>query len=540
MSDHAEQPEQYHDSDLIVPPVGGADTELANFIEGNPDLRDTCSPAATAILAEVDGLPSRDTTRLHYSGGYGYHDTAGNGGNVGTAGRSSGGGFNPQDWCRKFLACNGSCIYIDLGHTEFCVPEVTSASDFVTYWHAMLRIVRLAQEKADRKLPPGQRIHVLVNNSDGLGHSYGAHLNFLVHRKTFENLFRRKMHFMLWLASYQVSSIVITGQGKVGSENDRDPVAFQLSQRADFFEMLTGLQTTHHRPLINERDEPLCGPLWRNGSADRPWARLHVIFYDANLSHVACYLKFGILQIILAMIAAGRVNHRLILEDPVHAVVSWSHDISLRRRMPMLSGAQLTVVELQMLFLEEARRFVDGGTCNVPEANRILDLWQDTLVKLEAGAIEELASRLDWALKLSTLTAALEQRPDLTWSSPKIKTLDHLYSSLDPQEGLYWRYEQANAVERIADNASIERAMVQPPDGTRAYTRAMLLRRADPASVDAVNWDWIDFSFRNAGSWPRRRTIEMSDPLGLTRSETEQAFGHTDTVSDALDALGVA
>jgi hypothetical protein len=95
-------------------------------------------------------------------------------------------------------------------------------------------------------------------------------------------------------------------------------------------------------------------------------------------------------------------------------------------------------------------------------------------------------------------------------------------------------------VERIADNASIERAMVQPPDSTRAYTRAMLLRRADPASVDAVNWDWIDFSFRNAGSWPRRRTIEMSDPLGLTRSETEQAFGHTDTVSDALDALGVA
>ena len=174
--------------------------------------------------------------------------------------------------------------------------------------------------KADRKLPPGQRIHVLVNNSDGLGHSYGAHLNFLIHRKTFENLFQRKMHFMLWLASYQVSSIVITGQGKVGSENNRDPVEFQLSQRADFFEMLTGLQTTHHRPLINERDEPLCGPLWRNGSADRPWARLHVIFYDANLSHVACYLKFGILQIILAMIAAGRVNPRLILEDPVHAV----------------------------------------------------------------------------------------------------------------------------------------------------------------------------------------------------------------------------
>src|SRR5207245_816604 len=105
----------------------------------------------------------------------------------------------------------------------------------------------------------GQRIHVLVNNSDGRGNAYGSHLNFLVTRRAWDNIFERKLHHMLYLASFQVSSIVYTGQGKVGSENGMPAVAFQLSQRADFFETLTGMQTTHERPIVNSRDEALCG-----------------------------------------------------------------------------------------------------------------------------------------------------------------------------------------------------------------------------------------------------------------------------------------
>ncbi len=37
----------------------------------------------------------------------------------------------------------------------------------------------------------GQKAYVLANNSDGLGHSYGSHLNFLISRTAWENLFRR-------------------------------------------------------------------------------------------------------------------------------------------------------------------------------------------------------------------------------------------------------------------------------------------------------------------------------------------------------------
>ncbi len=110
-------------------------------------------------------------------------------------------------------------------------------------------------DSANARLPEGRSIQVLVNNSDGHGHSYGSHLNFLVTRRTWDNIIRRKPHYLGWLASFQASSIVYTGQGKVGSENGAPEVPFQISQRADFFETLVGTQTTFDRPIVNSRDE---------------------------------------------------------------------------------------------------------------------------------------------------------------------------------------------------------------------------------------------------------------------------------------------
>jgi proteasome accessory factor A len=87
---------------------------------------------------------------------------------------------------------------------------------------------------------------------------------------------------------------VLTGQGKVGSENDTPGVDYQIAQRADFIETLTGIQTTYRRPLINTRDEALCGAAaWEPPDAavearDR-LARLHVICCDSTLCQVrAC------------------------------------------------------------------------------------------------------------------------------------------------------------------------------------------------------------------------------------------------------------
>jgi proteasome accessory factor A len=129
---------------------------------------------------------------------------------------------------------------------------------------------------------PERRVRVLANNGDGAV-SYGAHLNVMVTRRAWQDVAHRKPHYAAWLSAFQVSSLPITGQGRVGSANGAPYAAYQLSQRADWFETITGAQTTCMRPLVNTRDEPHCGRWWERGTGV---ARLHCIFFDTTLCEV--------------------------------------------------------------------------------------------------------------------------------------------------------------------------------------------------------------------------------------------------------------
>lgn len=489
-----------------VPKIIGCDAELANFINGVGNVQGTGALASRMLLREITGVSSACSA-------------------------------HNQDWGRKFLP-NGACAYIDLDHLELPLPEVTSAQDYVAAWHAMLRIARAAQEAATARLNPGLKLEVLANNSDGLGNSYAHHLSFLMSRRAFGNLLHRKLHQLLVLASFQASSIVITGQGKVGSENGAPAVDYQISQRADFFETLFGLQTTHNRPLVNTRDEALCGG--SSGSHTSPaLARLHVIFYDSNLCHVACFLKVGLMQIMLAMIETGCVNTSLMLDDPISSAVRWSHDPTLKMKAKLTNGTRVTAVELQRRFFDEAAGFEARGGCEgvVPQAGEILSLWDDVLRKLEAREFEELSRALDWVLKRCILERAMANHSELTWRSPQVKHLDHLYSSLDPDCGLYWAYERAGVVSRLASDEKIERFTHEPAGDTRAWTRAMLLQRAKSGDVAHIDWDHIEFHLRDPRGWRRSRTVWMTDPAQWTKAETGYLFQPQMSLAEIVDHL---
>ena len=87
------------------------------------------------------------------------------------------------------------------------------------------------------------------------------------------------------LTPFFVSRQVVCGAGRVGLGADGRNEGFQISQRADFFEVEVGLETTLKRPIINTRDEPHADP--------EKYRRLHVIIGDANMSEVSTYLKLG-------------------------------------------------------------------------------------------------------------------------------------------------------------------------------------------------------------------------------------------------------
>ena len=468
------------------------------------------------------------------SGNYGsgnYGSGSYGSGNYGGYGAGYNNGYNYQDVGRRFLS-NGGCAYIDMDHLEMCLPECLSAFQWVTYWEAMRNIASDSLTKANQGLAAnGQKIRLLANNSDGHDSSWGGHLNILITRECFDNIFYYKLHQALFLASLQVSMIILTGQGKVGAENRIPDVSYQLTQRGDFVEQMMALQTTYARPLLNTRDEPLAGT-WRSTSdASRELARAHIIFFDTNMAPVANVLKIGVLQIGLALIEAGRIKPDLLLDDPLDALYRWGRDPSLRSHARLANGQRVTALDVQWRFHELADEFAaEGGLDNiVPDHAAIRQLWGETLEMLEQCNTNKLISRLDWVLKKAILERAMD-RNGLDWSSPEVKVLDHLYSSLD-SDSLFEAYE--SVVEKLSDPADVRFAMTRPPHNTRAYARGRLLHEWSDR-VTAVDWDSI--TLRMPGSFSTR-CIELANPLGFTRDQTGDLFNGRTTLRDVLDTL---
>jgi proteasome accessory factor A len=399
-------------------------------------------------------------------------------------------------------------------------------------------VARGALQRANAKRPGDRQIKVLVNNSDGLGHSWGSHLSVLIQRQAFDNILWRKPLHLQFLASFQVSNLLLSGQGKAGAENARPAAPYQLSQRADFFECLLGIQTTQNRPIVNSRDESLAGRRFLGDSPDP--ARLHIIFYDSHLADGSCVLTVGSTQMILTMLELGLVNPQLVLDDPLEAVVLYSHDPTFKARAELISKKRVTILELQSAYLEEVKRHAARGVFEgiVPRCEEIIALWEDTLNKFAACDLTALAPRLDWVMKLMAIDRAMELSPSLDWDSPEIKMLDAMYSSLG-DDGLFRNYEASGFTERLVPTERVEYFTKNPPQETRAWTRAWLLRRAmnDGVEVESVDWDRMTFKMRGRYAWPTYRTLELANPFGFTRAEAEPIFDSCEEFADLLDGL---
>ena len=175
------------------------------------------------------------------------------------------------------ILTNGARLYVDHAHPEYSTPECTNPLDIVVWDKAGEQIAldacRFASVTGEGDLL------LYKNNTDNKGASYGAHENYLVRRSTpFGDIVRH-------LTPFFVSRQVVCGAGRVGLGQDGHGDGFQISQRADYFEVEVGLETTLKRPIINTRDEPHADP--------EKYRRLHVILGDANLAEISTYLKVG-------------------------------------------------------------------------------------------------------------------------------------------------------------------------------------------------------------------------------------------------------
>ena len=412
---------------------------------------------------------------------------------------------------------NGARYYVDHAHPEYSTPECSTPREVVVHDRAGERILERSLRLAGDLLPPGERIGIYKNNSDGKGNSYGCHENYLVDRRTpFSRIVRD-------LTPFFVSRQIFTGAGKVGVEGGRAEgvdVPYQLSQRTDFFEAEVGLETTLKRPIINTRDEPHADP--------EKYRRLHVIIGDANMCEVATYLKVGTTGLILKMIEDEWLPD-LSLDGPVQALHEVSWDPGLKTLFRLMDQRRVSALELQWEYLEHATKWVKERE-ETPGNAEVLDRWRRTLDVLEEDPLK-LHRELDWVAK-HRLVSAYRERDTLSWDDPKLALIDLQYHDVRRDKGLFHKLVAAGKVERLVAEEEIERATGVPPTDTRAYFRGECIRRY-PDAIVAASWDSVIF---DTGRDALQR-VPMREPLRGTRDMVDGLLDQAPDAATLVDRL---
>ncbi len=416
------------------------------------------------------------------------------------------------------ILTNGARLYVDHAHPEYSTPECTNPRDIVL-WDKAGEQVMLDATRFAAAIPSAAPILLYKNNTDNKGASYGAHENYLMRRSTpFGEIVKH-------LTPFFVSRQVVTGAGRVGIGQDGREHGFQVSQRADYFEVEVGLETTLKRPIINTRDEPHADP--------EKYRRLHVIIGDANLAEISTYLKVGTTALVLAMIEERFITVDLAVDQPVKALRAVSHDPTLKHLVRMQDGRTLTAVQLQMEYLDLAKKFVEdryGSDVDAQTAD-VLARWESVLDRLETDPMS-CARELDWVAKLKLLEQ-YRDRDGLEWDDAKLHLIDLQYSDIRPDKGLYQRLVRLGKIDRLLGDGEVADAMHLPPEDTRAYFRGRCLEKyAD--RIAAASWDSVIFDLPGRESLQRVPTV---DPLRGSRAHVGELLDRCDTAEALFEAL---
>ena len=490
----------------------GTETEFGIAVIGRPDFNPVLASSLVVNAYAADGRARarwdyEDEDPLRDARGYsqpGAHEPA------------------PEDdiGLANSILTNGARFYVDHAHPEYSSPECASPRDVVVWDKAGERILQTAAEKAGALVPghdhanPG-RILITKNNTDGKGAAYGMHENYIVDRATpFGEIVRQ-------LTPFFITRQALVGAGRVGSEFTGSGVHYQVTQRADFFEVEVGLETTLKRPIINTRDEPHADP-------DR-FRRLHVIIGDANMSEVCTYLKLGSTALVLSMVEDGFLPSAPEVHTPVKTLHKVSHDLTCRQPIELKDGRTVRPMELQWHYLEQAQKWVE--TREAPEwADDVLATWARLVTAIEDDPMS-LDGVVDWVTKYRIMQRYVD-RDGLEWSDEKLKLIDIQYHDVRQDKGLYNRMVATGRIETMVSEDEVQAAISSPPPDTRAWFRGRCLEKFRD-NVTAAGWDSMIF---DVGGETLQR-VPMMDPGRGTKAMVEDLIARSDTARQLLDTL---
>jgi proteasome accessory factor A len=410
---------------------------------------------------------------------------------------------------------NGARFYVDHAHPEYSAPETTNAFDAVKWDLAGDKVLKKAIE-LDKELNPNDPIRIFKNNVDNKGASYGTHENYLMKRATDFN------KIIYFLTPFLVTRQIFTGAGRIGIGQIPQNDSFQISQRADYFETLVGLETTLRRPIINTRDEP--------HADSSKYRRLHLIIGDANRCDFANILKIGTTDLVLTMIEEDYLNNLdCDLVDPLQSLKDVSQNINLDKNLRLSSGNQLNSIEIQYSYLTKAIEF----NKNISKSNyfaKIIEMWKSTLSALDKDT-SQLIGKIDWLTK-KYLIDKIKQESKSN-AIDVLKSMDIQYSELTNQENIFNILIKNNIVESFYDENEIEYCELNPPYSSRAYFRANMLKKY-PSYISAASWDNVILDLDPNKSLLR---IPTTDPYGFNYESHSQIFNNASSIQDLVSVL---
>jgi proteasome accessory factor A len=379
---------------------------------------------------------------------------------------------------------NGARLYLDVGsHPEYATPECDSLYELVAHDKAGERVLEgllhSAEERLEEEGIKGQ-VYLFKNNTDSAGNSYGCHENYLVARQS------DFQHILDTLIPFLVTRQIFTGAGKV--LHSARGAAFCLAQRAEHIWEGVSSATTRSRPIINTRDEP-------HADAER-YRRLHVIAGDSNMSEYATFVKVGSTLALLQMLEEGVVFRDLSLENPIRALREISHDLTCRRRVRLANGRELSALDIQWEYLERVLRYSRTHPFS-PQVQAAVGMWEHLLTGLEKDPLT-LDRECDWVAKYH-LVEEYRARRHLELEDPRVTLLDLAYHDVTRERGLYYR---------VVTDEDVSRALLNPPQTTRARLRGEFIRAAKARGRD-FTVDWVHLKLNDQA----QRTVLCKDPF---------------------------
>lgn len=411
-------------------------------------------------------------------------------------------GLIPNSWPSNAFLVNGARFYQDTGcHPEYSTPECDTIHDLVIHDKAGERLLEACLPAAEERLREeglSGEIYIFKNNTDSLGNTYGCHENYLM---------RRDVDF--WKVTEQLIPFFVTrqiyaGAGKVLKVSGKPQ--FFVSQRAQHIHEKTSSSTTSSRSIINTRDEP-------HADAER-YRRLHIIVGDSNMSEYATFLKVGTATLVLSMIEEGETVTGMELEDPVKAIREISRDPTLKKKVRLDDGRQMSAIEIQRVYLERAQAYLATQPYDAVMED-VLAKWAQILDRLDDDPME-LVREVDWVTKRHMIQSFVDKK-GCGWDDPRVFLMDLQFHDVKRTRGLYYLMENKGMVERMVPEEAIQRAMSVPPQTTRAKVRGDFIRfaRAKNRSY-TVDWTYLKLN----GYW--EETILCMDPFSPINRRVEE------------------